>query len=214
MNAALATLFQRHGSPVGLSRGTALFVEKEPCRHVLLLKEGSVRLFRSRLGDREGTLYRLRAGELCLVSCLAALSDEPLLASAVVDEPAVGWTLSAPAFRKLVGQDEFLRGIFLATVASRMRALLELLEDIQDLPVDDRLASYLLDRARVGPGTAGAGRLDTTHEKIAADLWTAREVVSRALKGLEQRGCVRIERGSVIVLDPDGLAAVASRMGG
>ena len=78
--------------------------------------------------------------------------------------------------------------------------------------MDERLASYLLDRARVGPRTSGEGRLETTHEKIASDLWTAREVVSRALKGLEQRGCVRIERGTIVVLDAELLAGVCSRV--
>jgi CRP/FNR family transcriptional regulator len=214
MNVALASLFRRHGNPVKLTRGAEFLVEKERCRHVVLLEEGSARVFRSRAGDREGTLYRVRPGELCLIASLAALREEPLLASATVDEPAAGWAVPAAAFRALFGRDEFLRQMFLAAVARRMRALLELLEDIQELSVDDRLASYLLDRARVGPSTAGSGRLDTTHEKIAADLWTAREVVSRSLKGLEQRGCVRLERGSIVVLDPDRLAGVTTRLGG
>jgi CRP/FNR family transcriptional regulator len=214
MNVALATLFRRYGSPVALGRGSTCFVEKEPCRQVALLDEGCVRIFRSRPGDREGTLYRVQPGELCLVSSLAALSEQPLLASAAADEAATGWALPAAAFRKLFAQDEFLRTTFLGVLARRLRALIELLEDTQDLSVDDRLASYLLDRARVGPGTAGAGRLDMTHEKIAADLWTAREVVSRALKGLEQRGCVRLERGSIVVVDPDRLAGVSSRLEG
>ncbi len=210
MNAGLAILFRRHGSAARFAPGAALFTEGDPCRHVILFEEGSVRLFRPRPGDREGTLYRVRAGELCLASCLGALREEPLFASAEVDGPAAGWAVPAPTFRRLFDQDEYLRRMFLDTLSGRLRALFELFADIQDLSVDDRLASYLLDRARVGPRMAGEGRLMTTHEKIAADLWTAREVVSRALKGLEQRGCVRLERGSVVVLNPERLAAQAA----
>ena len=213
MNATLATLFRRHGSPFHLARGTGLFAEGEPCRHVGLLEEGSVRVFRSRPGDREGTLYHMRPGELCLVSCLGALNDEPLRGQRLGRRPAVGWAVPAAAFRRLFGSDEFLRGLFLASLSGRLRVILELLDDIQNLSVDGRLACYLLDRARVRPGMAGEGRLEMTHEKIAADLWTAREVVSRALKAFEQRGCVRLERGSVVVLDPDRLTGVARRPG-
>ena len=202
MNKPLTALFQRHGNPFRLSPGTALFAEGDRCRQVGLIEKGLVRVYRSRPGDREGTLYELRPGELCLVSCLGALNDEPLVASATVDEEAAGWTIPAAVFRRVFASEESLSGVFLASLSGRLRAVLELLDGIQNLSVDERLASYLLDRARVRPGAAGEGRLETTHEKIAADLWTAREVVSRSLKAFEQRGGVRLERGSVVVVDP------------
>ena len=213
MHAPLVALFQRNGSPFQLPRGTALFAEAETCRHVGLIEKGLVRVYRSRPGDREGTLYELRPGELCLVSCLAALSDEPLVASATIDGDSSGWAIPAAAFRRLFASDESLRGLFLAALSGRLRAVLELLDEIQNTSVDDRLASYLLDRARVRPGAAGEGRLDATHEKIAADLWTAREVVSRALKAFEQSGCVRLERGSVVVVDSARLAGSSGGRG-
>jgi CRP/FNR family transcriptional regulator, anaerobic regulatory protein len=214
MNEALESLFRRHGNPVDAPPGASLFSESQPCRHVVLLASGSIRVYRVRAGDREATLYRVRPGELCLASCLAALCDAPLLARAVAEEPLRGWAVPAESFRQLFLREEPLRDAFLDLVLRRVRTLLELIEEIQDHSVDDRLAAYLLDRARVGPGTAGEGRLAMTHEKIAADLWTAREVVSRALKGLEHRGCVRIERGSVVVLDAERLADASSQPDG
>ncbi len=200
--------FRRRGTRFDLDRGVRLFTEGEPCRDVPWLTRGTVRVFRSSGGGgREGTLYVLAPGDTCVVSALSALRGLPLPASAVTEEACAGLFVPAPLFRDALCEEAFLDR-FLDDAAQQFTGLLGLMQEIQFRSIERRVADYLLDRAKTVPGT-GTARLPTTQERIAADLWTAREVISRSLRAFEARGWVALGRGVICVLDVSALSRVA-----
>jgi CRP/FNR family transcriptional regulator len=99
--------------------------------------------------------------------------------------------------------DAFRRFVF-ATFTSHLGSLITLVEAVAFGRVDTRLARHLLDHADA------AGTLQATHQALANELGTAREVISRQLKDFEQRQLVRLQRGSISVLDRERLSAFAA----
>lgn len=202
----LDELAPRAGEPFAAPRGAVLLRGGEVVEAVPYTAEGRIRVFRVAPRGREGTLYVLPPRTICVVSALGALSGVPAPAEAVAEDAVRGWRVPAAALRAAVAADGALRAAIFAAAAERMAALVGLIDTVQFHGIEARLAEYLLDRAVVLPGNGGHGRLAMTHERIAADLWTAREVVSRSLKSFEHRGWLRLERGMIVVEDPEALA--------
>jgi CRP/FNR family transcriptional regulator len=128
------------------------------------------------------------------------------MASAVAEEPTDAVLVRADVFRNLLTKSEAIRRFVFETTASRVVDILALVEEITVRRMDARLASLLLRRT-------GAQRPDAaiiaTHDELAAELGTAREVVSRVLKEMERRGALRLARGRIVVLDERVLAGFA-----
>ncbi len=200
----------RLGPPRHVAAGTTILVEGEPVPGIFVLGAGRIRVVRSGSGGREGTLYLVEPGTLCSMSCLGVLRGVPSPARAVVEEDASGVLVEPAGFRAAFAADAAVRAAVLDAFARHFGAVIELLGAVQFQPIEARLASYLLDHAVVRTGGPGRGRLESTHERIAADMWTAREVVSRGLKSLERRGLLHVERGAVVIEDPDALEALQS----
>lgn len=93
----------------------------------------------------------------------------------------------------MVKQHESMREFVFTLLSERLTGVMELVEEIAFSRMDERLQDYLAERS-------ADGRLDTTHQKIASDLGTSREVVSRLLKDLERRASVRPSRSSILLL--------------
>jgi CRP/FNR family transcriptional regulator len=106
-------------------------------------------------------------------------------------------------FQRLLAESALFREFIFRYFAERVADLMQLVEEVAFGGMDQRLANYLLER---GP------QLETTHQVIADELGTAREVVSRRLKQLEGRGLVRLERGQVLILDAGGLLRLAGSL--
>lgn len=130
--------------------------------------------------------------------CLLGGSFYP--ARGVVESDLVAVAIDRGLFTRLVEEFEPLRTFVFTLFAARLATLMRLVEDMAFRRVDQRLAGLLLSR---GP------ELHTTHEELATELGTAREVVSRILKSFEREGAVQLGRGSVTVVDARGIQRVA-----
>lgn len=190
---------------VRLPAGQAVCHEGDRCSVLPLVLNGSTRVFKSGATGREITLYRLGQGESCVLTASCILSGSPFPASAACESdvdavviPAadvVAWLRESAAWR------EFLFGL----VAHRLHRIINVIDDVVFLRMDQRLADYLLEQ----PGTED-GWLRLTHQQIADDLGTSREVVSRLLKDLEHRHLLEGGRGRLRLVDRDGLRAAAA----
>jgi CRP/FNR family transcriptional regulator len=181
--------------------GGVLFDAKQPCRGFPLVLEGSVRVFKSAPGGREIVLYRVEAGQSCILSggCLLAHSDYS--ASAVAETGVELLSLPPARFHELMLQFEPFRRYVFGMYAERLGEVMELVEEVAFRRLDARLAQTLIRR---GP------LIEVTHQALADELGSVREIVSRLLRSFEQRGWVRLERERVTVLDPKGLSALAA----
>jgi len=179
--------------------GTALFAEQAPCQGFPMLLEGEVRVSRSAPNGRELELYRVRPGQLCLVSSAALFDNRPLSAHGSTTTGTTLVLLPPPAFRQALAHERF-RDFVLGLFASRMAELTALIEAVAFQRLDARLAGALLGH---GP------QLHTTHQTLADELGTVREIVTRLLRRFERDGLVELSRECITIRNSQGLRALA-----
>ncbi len=180
---------------VKLAPGNRLFSEGEAPIPVAVVGSGSIRVFKIGATGREITLYHVRGQQSSLVSMLAVLLERPLIATAQAEVATEAVLLPATALREWVSSSEAMRRFIFETMTQALVDVTSLLEDVAFRTMESRLAVLLLQHVD------GAGVISMRHEDIAAELGTAREVVSRLLETLERRGVVRRSRGRVEIRD-------------
>jgi CRP/FNR family transcriptional regulator, anaerobic regulatory protein len=179
--------------------GTPMFGEGSPCRQFPLVLEGSIRVAKSSEG-RELQLYRVVPGESCVLTggCLVGGRDYP--ATGVVEQDARLVVLPKPVFDELLATHAPFRQYVFSLFAERLTELMALVEAVAFHKVDRRVAAALLGHGRV---------VELTHQQLADEVGSVREIVTRILRSFADRGLVRLSRGSVEVLDAGGLRRVA-----
>jgi CRP/FNR family transcriptional regulator, anaerobic regulatory protein len=188
--------------PVRLERDAFICHQGSACGSLALVLEGAARIYKLGESGREITLYRVGRGESCVLTASCILSDLPFPAFAVCEEPIEAVAVPAGAARRWLADSAGWRHFLFDTVARRLSEVITLVEEVAFRRMDSRIADYLLRRAELG----GDPSIHCTHQEIASDLGTSREVVTRILKDLESRGLLRTARGSLVLLDPQRLA--------
>jgi CRP/FNR family transcriptional regulator len=175
-----------------------VFLAGSPCVNYVLLLAGRVRVQIIGEGGREAVLYRVLPGQSCVLTTCCILGADAYPAEGFTEAQVSALAIPKPAFDQgLEAAPAFRRFVF-ANLGSRMAEVIARMEEVAFRPVERRLAAWLL-------GQAGAGPVSATHQEIAVELASAREVVSRHLKRLESAGLVRLGRSSLEVCDPEGL---------
>jgi len=178
--------------------GTVLFDASQPCRGFPLVLEGAVRVQMNAPSGREIQLYRVEPGQGCIMSggCLLGHSDYSARGIAEQDVTLLG--VPPALFHELLLQFEPFRRFVFGMYGERLAEVMELVEEVAFRRLDERLAQLLIRRGPV---------LEATHQKLADELGSVREIVSRLLRSFETRGWVKLERERITVLDPKSLAA-------
>lgn len=194
-----AALLEQH-PPLQVPAGTVLFSEQSPCQGFPLVLEGEVRVSRHSGDGRALELYRVVPGELCLVSSACLFRSEPMSARGsttrattlvLVPPPVFSQWLATPVFR------DHVLGLF----AERMADLTSLIDAIAFHRLDCRLAAALLGHGQ---------HLHTTHQALADELGTVREIITRLLRRFEREGWVRLGREQIQISDSAALRALAA----
>ena len=185
--------------------GAVLFDLEGPCTGFVLVLEGEVDVTRPSPNGRELLLYRLLPGDTCVLTLNCLLGQGTYPARAVVRRPVTGLMLPRPLFALLLDEVAAFRAGTLALFSRRMTRLLALIEGVAFAPVEQRLASLLVER---GPVVA------MTQQQLADAVGTAREVVSRQLGVWADAGLIETGRGALRVVRPDRVAAIAEPLGG
>ncbi|MBI3093921.1 MAG: Crp/Fnr family transcriptional regulator [Rhodocyclales bacterium] len=180
--------------------GTVVFDERQPCRGFPFVLEGTIRVAKCSGSGRELPLYRVLAGESCIITSSCLLGHADYNARGVAEGATTLALLPRPLFDEMLGEPAFRDFVF-ALFSERMAELMQLVEEVAFRKLDQRLAALLL----------GKGRLvHATHQQLADELGSVREMVSRLLKGFAEQGLVRLGREQVEVLDAAGLRKMAS----
>lgn len=181
--------------------GKVVFDEHTPCRGLPLILAGSLRVFQRGANGREVELYRVKAGESCMLSLACLLGEVSYTATAVAEAPLEMVRLPPEAFAVLLDESpEFRRHVF-AEFGARLGALLQLVEAVVFRQLDQRLAARLLAR--------GGEPLKVTHQMLADELGSVREIVSRLLRSFEERGWIELARERIVIRDRAALARLA-----
>jgi len=185
-----------------LAPGETLFTEGESADHVAALGIGSVRVFRVGATGRQITLYHVRPQESSLVGMLAVLLGRPVVATAQAEVDTEVVLMPAAALREWVAASDAVRGFIFETTTRALVDVTTLLEDVAFRSIESRLAALLVDHA------GAEQQISMRHEDIAAELGTAREVVSRTLESFERQGVIALSRGRIAVHDDAALRAL------
>lgn len=181
-----------------------VFRENEGCGRIGFVLDGSIRVFKEHDSGRSITLYRLGGGDSCILSMSCAMSNPIHQASAKVDEEATVAIVSVNQFHTLMEKSVEAREYVFGTFATRLTSVLLLLEEVVFQRMDERLSSVLLELA----ARHNSDVVNATHEQLAEEAGTAREVVTRILRDFSLHGWVELGRGKVTILDRKGLSHV------
>ncbi len=199
LDAWVAAHAELAGPVLEVAAGTPLFAAGEPCRGFPLLLRGEVQVYRESAQGRRLELYRVGAGDICLVSTASLFSGAALGADAVTTQDTALRLLGRSGFER-ISEVPALRAFLFEQFASRMADLIAVTDAVAFQRLDRRLAAALL-------GHGPLVRL--SHLQLAQALGTAREIVTRLLRRFEQDGWVELGRGEIRILAPRALREFA-----
>lgn len=182
-----------------LSAGSQIFGPGQPPEAYLLLISGSVRVYQVSDGGREIVLYRVSAGESCALTTACLMGYEDYRAYGVTETESTAVALPRTLFDDLIGRSPAFRRFVFTSFSGRITDLLRIIEDVAFSRIDVRLAQRLLELAD------GNLTIELTHQQLAAEVGTAREVVSRHLNEFQRRGWISTARGTIAILRQDAL---------
>lgn len=182
-------------------KGQNVHSAENDCIGVLLVKSGELRTYILSEGGKEATLYRLNAGEVCILSasCLIHNITFDVFIDAEADSEVL--LLSAGVFARLQESNVYVENFGLKVMVDKFSDVMWAMEQILFKSFDSRLATFLLDES----AKRGSDRIDLTHEQIARYMASAREVVSRMIKYFEKEKLVSLHRGGLVITDKAGL---------
>jgi CRP/FNR family transcriptional regulator len=180
--------------------GKDVFVEGDRVGAIPLLISGQVRVYQVGESGREITLYRFGPGQSCVLTANAILGQKTFPVVATVQDDAEAVMVPADTFREWVRTSDFWRDFYFGLVSQRLASVMAVVDEVAFRRMDARVAALLLDRSRA------ANPIAVTHQEIAAELGSSREVISRILEDFAGRGWVRTARGQVEVLNAEALA--------
>ncbi|MEA4888069.1 MAG: Crp/Fnr family transcriptional regulator [Clostridiaceae bacterium] len=192
------------GQIVDLPVGQMLMQQNQQCRFIPLVLTGQLRIFKLSPGGREMTLYRTGPGDTCLLSIACQLKDNDFPALAQVEEAARLFMLPAAVYHDVLDILPAWKDFLILTLYRHLTESMETLESIAFSRTDHRLAAWLLARR-----SEGSPVIRCTHEAIAIELGTAREVISRLLGELKNQGIVSLGRGKIEIIRPVDLEALS-----
>lgn len=199
--APLAQLMQAHARAVSLPAGAQVFSCGTRPEHFVVVTDGTVRVRQISESGREIVLYRVGAGQTCSLTTVCLLGDEDYAAEAVAETDVRAWLLDRKTFDALLASTPAFRQFVFTSFGQRLTDLIRLVEEVVFTRLDVRLAHKLLDLADA------QGRVTLTQEALAAELGTAREVVSRVLSEFRKNGLVSSYRGGLEITDRARLAS-------
>lgn len=166
--------------------------------HVL---KGVLRAYLLSWEGREVTLYRLRKGEVCVLSASCVLDTISFETQVRADEDCELLLLPIDVFSSLMKRNIHVERDVYRLMTERFSDVVAGVERLVFLNIEQRLASFLLDEA----SGSGSNTINMTHEQIAVNIGSAREVVSRTLKNLAAKNMVELFRGGVTLVDKPAL---------
>ena len=185
-------------------KGTRIHDSSEECLGLVILKQGQLRAYILSEDGREITIGRLFDYDVSLLSASCVMPDLQFNIMIEAEKDTQFWSIPACLFKNLVEESLAMSNYARSLISSNLSELMWLMEQIMWKSFDKRLASFLLEETAI----EGTPELKITHEKIAAHMGTAREVVTRMLRYFQNEGMVRLTRGTIEIIDEAKLEAL------
>jgi CRP/FNR family transcriptional regulator len=198
-DAALVNELKREAQFTKIPAGQDVFVEGDRVDGIALLISGVVRVYKISETGREITLYRFGLGQSCILTANAILSQRSFPAIATVEEDAEAVMIPAGVFRDWVNRYDLWREFVFDLLSDRLSTVMAIVDEVAFKRMDRRLALFLLNQAKV------QNPMRITHQELAAELGSSREVISRILEDFSREGLIESGRGIIEILDFEAL---------
>lgn len=198
----VATRLLDSANLVSLKKNNTVFHQGDACSNYLIVLDGKVKVFTRAENGREILLYRLSKGDSCVLttSCLFGHKNYP--AEGQTETDVIALAIPEKQFNHAVENSEKFRAMVFAAFSSHLSNLIMLVEEVAFGKLDVRLAKHLLSQSD------DENLLTSTHQNIATELGSAREVISRQLKELESKGFIKINRGNIQIINSAALQEI------
>lgn len=179
-----------------IPKGQFIAMEGENCNYLPIVKSGIVRVYKLSPNGQEMTLYRIHPGESCIltISCLLTKRKFPAVAFTEIDSEVL--LVEAKTLKRWLNNYNLWREFIFNYMSNIIFKVINLLEETTFSRTETRITDFLLERAKIN-----GSELKLTHQQIASEIGTSREVVSRILKELEYQGALKLFRGNISILD-------------
>lgn len=191
---------------VDFPKSSRLFGPGQSPQSYIMLLDGDVRVSQVSESGREIVLYRVLPGESCALTTACLIGNDDYSAEAVAETDIKAVAIPRATFDEMIARSSVFRRFVLASFGRRITDLFKLVDEIAFQRVDVRLAHKLLELC------AGGSELAITHQQLAVELGTAREVVSRQLHEFQRRGWLSSSRGSLTLVDRRALERLAREL--
>jgi len=189
----------KHSQQMAIPAGTTIFHQGDQCLNYLLVVSGSVKVITRAENGREIVLYHITSGGSCVLTTSCIISSEDYPAEGVTETDIVALAIPKLIFEQYMGESKAFRKQVFHSYGDRLIKLITLVEEISFAKLELRLAKYLLHNGSVNTP------IHTTHQALATELGSAREVISRQLKEFENQGWVKLNRGKIEITNHDAL---------
>ena len=187
-----------------VAKGTHIHDSSADCLGLILVKSGQLRAYILSEDGREITISRLFDYDVSLLSASCVMPDMQFNVMIEAEKDSEFWSIPACLFKNLVDESLAVSKFANTLISSNFSELMWLMEQVMWKSFDKRLAAFLLEEVNI----EGTSQLKITHEKIAAHMGTAREVVTRMLRYFQTEGLVKLSRGTIEITDRKKLAAL------
>jgi CRP/FNR family transcriptional regulator len=203
MTLADAAAYAPGASLIRAPAGRILFRPNDVCRGFLAVRSGVIRVGLTAANGREVVLYRVGPAEICLQTFACLVEGKAYAAEGVAQDDIEALLIPSATFNRLLTEDAGFRTAVLTSVANRFSEFEQVVQALAFTDLETRVASALI---RLAMGT---DRLYVTHAQLAAEIGSAREVVSRQLGQFSRRGLVSLSRGQIVFRQPETLTRMA-----
>lgn len=203
LSPTVTKLLDQNARTIWLNQGNVIFGPGKPAENLLMLVSGVVRVQQLCQDGREIVLYRVHAGESCVLTTACLLAFEDYSAEGIAETDIEAVLVPRDAFDEMMGCSKEFRAFVFKAYSKRITDLFLVIEEIAFKRMDIRVAQKLLELQD------SAGKLHLTHQEFAVELGTAREVISRQLKEFERRGWVILNRGEIELRDKAAIDRLA-----
>jgi CRP/FNR family transcriptional regulator len=193
--------FCKQAKLVSIPANTLLFDCGSSCVTLPLVTEGSIRVFKQSESGREISLYRVTSDQLCIVTLSCLLGGDNYPATGVTESSVTAITIPDALFHELIGKHRQFRDAVFHLFSERVSGLMGLVNEIAFHKLDQRLAQFLVMRQPI---------INGSHQQIADELGSVREIVSRLLKQFEENNWITLSRKQIEILDPEALEEYSS----
>jgi len=188
---------------ISLPEKSTVFQQGDACNNYLIILNGKVKVFTRAENGREIVLYHLGQGDSCVLTTSCLFGNKTYPAEGETESATIAIAIPINQFNKALQQSDTFRKMVFSAFSSHLSNLITLVEEVAFGKLDVRLAKHLLDHCDE------KNTLTSTHQNIATELGSAREVISRQLKELESKGCIELYRGNIKIIDIPVLQAIA-----